>query len=54
VVTIGGLHGKVAGIRDQDNTVILKTGEIKLTIDRAAISRVVSKADGSDVSDKKK
>ncbi|MBD3166975.1 preprotein translocase subunit YajC [bacterium] len=54
VVTIGGIHGKVAGVRDQDNTIILKAGDIKLTIDRAAVSRVESKADGSDVGDKKK
>lgn len=42
VVTIGGIHGSVAGLRDQDNTVILKIGENhKITIDRAAVSRKV-------------
>ncbi len=51
VVTIGGLHGKIAGIRDQDNTLIVKLNDqMKITIDRAAVSRVVKKGDGSDQS----
>lgn len=50
VVTIGGLHGTIAGIREKDNSLILKVNENnKLIIDRAAVARVGSKADGSDI-----
>ncbi|MDP8205069.1 MAG: preprotein translocase subunit YajC [Candidatus Electryonea clarkiae] len=49
IVTIGGMHGTIAGIRDKDNSLIVKVGDnTKLIFDRAAIARVVSKADGSD------
>ncbi len=49
IVTIGGIHAKIAGVRDQDKTLIVKTGDNnKITIDRAAVARVVGKSDGSD------
>ncbi len=42
VVTIGGIHATVAGLREQDNTVILKLGnDLKITVDRSAIGRKV-------------
>lgn len=44
VVTIGGIHGKIAGVREQDNTIIVKVSDdLKLTMDRSAIARVPSK-----------
>lgn len=40
VVTIGGLHGTIAGIREQDNTLIIKLNEgNKVIVDRSAVSR---------------
>ncbi len=41
VVTIGGIHGTVAGVKD--NTVILKISDnVKVEINRSAISQIVS------------
>ncbi|MCB2211513.1 preprotein translocase subunit YajC [bacterium] len=40
VVTIGGIHGTVAGIREQDNTLIVKINEgNKIIVDRSAVNR---------------
>ncbi len=40
VVTIGGIHGTVAGVREQDNTLIIKINEgNKVIVDRSAVSR---------------
>lgn len=40
VVTIGGIHGTVAGIREQDNTLIIKINEgNKIVVDRSAVNR---------------
>ena len=40
VVTIGGIHGTVAGVKD--NTVILKiTDSVKVEVSRSAISKIV-------------
>ncbi|EUJ31839.1 preprotein translocase subunit YajC [Listeria floridensis FSL S10-1187] len=47
IVTIGGLHGIVDAI--DDNTVVLKSGNSKLTFDRNAIRTVLEK--GSAVSE---
>lgn len=42
VVTIGGLHGTISGIREQDNTLILKLNEgNKVIVDRSAVNRRV-------------
>ncbi|MBS1260740.1 MAG: Sec translocon accessory complex subunit YajC [Calditrichaeota bacterium] len=42
IVTIGGLHGTIAGIRDQDNTLIVKLNEgNKVIVDRSAVNRKV-------------
>ena len=50
IVTIGGIHGTIAGIRDKDNALIVKVGDNhKLVIDRSAVARVINKSDGSDV-----
>jgi preprotein translocase subunit YajC len=40
VVTIGGLHGKVAGVNEEKKTVLVDTGDIKLTFDRTAIATI--------------
>jgi len=48
VVTIGGVHGTIAGIREKDNTLIIKVADnLKLTVDRSAVNRVVGKDDGA-------
>lgn len=39
VVTIGGVHGKIMGFKDDNKTVILKVDDnVKLEVDRTAIS----------------
>lgn len=41
VVTMGGIHGKVAGFTDDNKTVILKVDDnVKLHVERTAISYV--------------
>ncbi|MHC4712719.1 MAG: preprotein translocase subunit YajC [Planctomycetota bacterium] len=45
VVTIGGIHGVVANVRSQDNTVVLKvdeSGKVRLKVSHSAISRLLS------------
>jgi preprotein translocase subunit YajC len=43
VVTIGGIHGTIAGIREKDNALILKISDsTKVIIDRSAVSRTIS------------
>ena len=43
IVTIGGVHGTIAGIREQDNTLIVKVSDnSKITIDRSAVGRKVA------------
>lgn len=43
IVTIGGMHGTIAGIRDQDNTLIVKIADnTKIIIDRSAVGRKVT------------
>lgn len=45
IVTIGGIHGTIAGIREQDNSLIVKIGDSqKITIDRSAVGRKVTNA----------
>lgn len=42
VVTIGGVHGKIMGFKDDDKTVIIKVDDnVKLNVDRTAISNVL-------------
>ncbi|MBZ0263429.1 preprotein translocase subunit YajC [bacterium] len=44
VVTIGGVHGTIAGIREQDNTLIVKINDTnKIIVDRSAIARIGGK-----------
>lgn len=41
VVTTGGIHGKVAGFTDDNNTVIVKVDDnVKLKVDKSAINVV--------------
>ncbi|WP_099221071.1 preprotein translocase subunit YajC [Listeria costaricensis] len=47
IITIGGLHGVIEAI--EDNTVILKCGNAKLTFDRNAIRSVLEKAGAQPV-----
>jgi preprotein translocase subunit YajC len=40
VVTIGGIHGTVSGVREQDNTLIIKINDgNKIIVDRSAVNR---------------
>lgn len=42
VVTIGGVHGKIMGFKDDNKTIILKVDDnVKLDVDRTAISNVI-------------
>ncbi len=44
VVTIGGIHGIVANVRDKDITLkIDESGDVRIRVSRSAISRVVTK-----------
>ncbi|WP_088815817.1 MULTISPECIES: preprotein translocase subunit YajC [Listeria] len=45
IITIGGLHGVVEAI--EDGTVVLKTGNTKLTFDRNAIRTVLEKGNAA-------
>ena len=43
VVTVGGVHGKVMGFKNDDKTLIVKVDDnVKLDIERTAISNVLS------------
>ncbi len=45
VVTIGGIHGTIAGVREKDNSLIVKISDnTKIIIDRAAVSSVNGEA----------
>jgi len=42
VVTVGGIHGKITGFKNNDQVVILKVDDsVKLEVDRTAISSIV-------------
>jgi len=46
VVTAGGIFGTIAGIKEKENSVIVKVDEnVKLEVARASIARVLSKED---------
>ncbi len=48
VVTAGGIFGTIAGIKEKENTVILKVDEnVKLEIARASIARVLNKEESA-------
>ena len=45
IVTIGGIHGTIAGIREKDNALIVKVADnTKVIIDRSAVGRTVSQS----------
>ena len=51
VVTVGGVHGKVEGFKNE-TTVLLKVADnVKLTVDKTAISLVKGKDKGNDKSE---
>lgn len=40
VVTAGGIHGTVAGIKEKENTLIVKIGDnVKIELSRSSIAR---------------
>ncbi|MCD6405560.1 MAG: preprotein translocase subunit YajC [Planctomycetes bacterium] len=44
VVTIGGIHGIVANVRDKDVTLkIDESGDVRIRVSRSAVSRVITK-----------
>ena len=46
VVTNGGIHGTVSNINNDEETITLRVDNIKMTLDRAAIGRVVTRDKG--------
>ncbi|MGB1043001.1 MAG: preprotein translocase subunit YajC [Tenacibaculum sp.] len=48
VVTTSGIHGKIAEINDNDNTVTIETGAGKIKFERSAISMELSKKYNTD------
>ncbi|ASQ91791.1 preprotein translocase subunit YajC [Prosthecochloris sp. GSB1] len=53
VVTIGGLHGTVAGIDSEKKTVLLQVGDnLKLKFDRSAVANVEKQDAGDKLSTK--
>ncbi len=49
IVTVGGIHGTISGIREKDNTLIVKVSDnVKMNFERSAVGRVIRKSDGSD------
>jgi preprotein translocase subunit YajC len=52
VVTVGGLHGTIAGVKD--NTVIVKIADnVKVEVGRASINKVVSSKTSKSQAEKK-
>jgi len=46
VVTIGGVHGRIEGLKDKDKTLVLKVAEnVKIEINRASVAQVVKRRD---------
>ena len=42
VVTVGGVHGKVVGLKNEDKVLVVKVDDnVKLDIDRSAISSII-------------
>jgi preprotein translocase subunit YajC len=42
VVTVGGVHGKVVGLKNDDKVLVVKVDDnVKLDIDRSAISSII-------------
>lgn len=48
VITIGGLHGIIDEIKDENQTIVLNCEGIFLTFERRAISRVVESTPETD------
>ncbi len=49
IVTIGGIHGTIAGIREKDKALIVKVNETtKMIFDRNAVARVVTETQESE------
>lgn len=47
IVTIGGLHGVVDEVVEDNNTVVIDCEGIYLTFERRAVARIVTKASGT-------
>jgi preprotein translocase subunit YajC len=54
VVTIGGLHGTIDLINEENNTIVINAGGQKLTFEKAAIQSVVGESVQKSVSAPKK
>ncbi len=49
IVTSGGVHGDVVGIKDNKNTLIVKIADnVKIELDRSSVGRRLSLADEED------
>ncbi len=48
IVTVGGVHGKVVGTKNEDKVLIVKVDDnVKLDIDRSAISSIIRSSTAS-------
>nr|NIV04570.1 preprotein translocase subunit YajC [Calditrichia bacterium]NIV73171.1 preprotein translocase subunit YajC [Calditrichia bacterium] len=48
IVTIGGVHGKIVGFKNDNKTIVIKVDDkVNLTIDRTAVSNVKGKGQES-------
>ena len=49
IVTSGGIHGDIVGVKDNKNTLIVKIAEnLKVQLDRSSVGRKLSPADEED------
>jgi preprotein translocase subunit YajC len=45
IITVGGIHGKVMGLKNEDKVLLLKVDDnVKLEVDRTAVSAVTKSA----------
>ena len=47
VVTVGGIHGKIMGFKNNDQVLVLKIDDnVKIDVDRTAIAGITKRAEG--------
>jgi len=47
VVTVGGIHGKIMGFKNNNQVLVLKIDDnVKIDVDRTAIASIMKKAEG--------
>jgi preprotein translocase subunit YajC len=49
IVTVGGVHGKVIGLKSDDKILVVKVAEnVKLDVDRSAVSSIIQSSGASN------